>query len=431
MVLLSGWGRYPRIDCARRRMRDRQDARAVVTTTPSLIARGNGRAYGDAALNGACVLETRPSDRILAFDAATGLILCEAGLLLADLLDFAVPRGFFPPVVPGTRFVTIGGMVAADIHGKNHHGAGSFGRHIEAIELMLADGSIVRSSPTEENELFLATCGGMGLTGVILTVAFRLMPIGSAMIRQRTIRTGRLDELLTLFDSEQATYSVAWLDCLASGEKRGRALLYLGEHAETGGLGVPRRRSIGVPVDLPSFVLNGRTARAFNETYHRMGRPGSSLLPYDRYFFPLDRILDWNRLYGQAGFLQYQCVVPRTDDGGALEALIDRIAQSGEGAFLAVLKLFGPADAGFLSFPMEGYTLALDFPVRGSVLTLLDTLDAIVATAGGRVYLAKDARMSSDMVRQTYPQLDRFRAVRAAVDPGRRFASAQSIRLGL
>jgi decaprenylphospho-beta-D-ribofuranose 2-oxidase len=436
MVMLSGWGRYPRLDCVQRTMRDRHDAAAALGSEASLIARGNGRAYGDAALNADCVLETLRSDRILAFDSATGAIRCEAGLLLADLLGFAVPLGFFPPVTPGTKFVTIGGMVACDVHGKNHHGAGGFGRHVEALEILLADGRTLTCSRTAEAELFHASCGGMGLTGVILSVAFRLIRIETGMIRQRTIRAAGLDATMALLESETATYSVAWIDCLAAGAARGRALVYLGEHAgrdETpaAALDPPGRPRLGVPIDLPGFVLNGWTARAFDALYYGLGRDGTALIPYDRYFYPLDKLASWNRLYGRAGFLQYQCVVPRDAGAAVLGALLDRIRASGEGAFLAVLKLFGPADPGYLSFPMEGHTLALDFPVKPAILDLFTALDRIVAGAGGRLYLAKDARSGPEMLRQGYPLLDRFRAVRAAVDPQGKFASAQSIRLGL
>jgi decaprenylphospho-beta-D-ribofuranose 2-oxidase len=437
MVLMSGWGRFPRLDCVRRTMRDWREAAGIVASEASLIARGNGRAYGDAALNRDCVLETLAFDRILAFDAETGAIRCEAGLLLADLLAFAVPRGFFPPVTPGTKFVTIGGMVAADVHGKNHHGAGSFGRHVEALQILLADGRIVTCSRAAETELFLASCGGMGLTGMILSVAFRLIRIETGLIRQRTIRAPALEAATEALEAESAaSYSVAWIDCLAGGAARGRSLIYLGEHvgrADVSALGLdpPPPPSLALPLDMPSFVLNGWSARAFDAVYYRRGRPGTALVSYDRYFYPLDKLAAWNRLYGRPGFLQYQCVIPRAAGRAVLGTLLDRIRASGEGAFLAVLKLFGPADPGYLSFPMEGYTLALDFPARPAILTLLTTLDRIVADAGGRLYLAKDARSAPDMLSRGYPQLDRFRAVRAAVDPGGKFSSALSARLGL
>ncbi|HVJ53361.1 MAG TPA: FAD-binding oxidoreductase [Aliidongia sp.] len=408
---------------------------AILDRYPSLIPRGNGRAYGDAALNTDCVLETLRSDRILAFDTRTGTIQCEAGLLLADLLAFSIPRGFFPPVTPGTKFVTIGGMVAADVHGKNHGAAGSFSRHVESLEMMLADGRAVSCSPQQEAELFWATCGGMGLTGLILTASFRLIRVETGMIRQRAIKTGKLDETMALMESEStATYSVAWVDAL-SDTAHGRAVVYLGEHAKRdevrdAGLTPPPPVRLSVPCDLPSFLLNHRTARLFATAYYNRASDGSTLIPYDRYFYPLDALGAWNRCYGAAGFLQYQCVVPRAAGRMAIGALLDRIKAAGEAAFLAVLKLFGAADPGYLSFPMEGYTLALDFPAKPGIPALLAALDEIVAGAGGRLYLAKDARSGPEML-HGYPMLSRFRAVREAVDPHHRFASAQSIRLGL
>ena len=432
---LAGWGRYPRVECPQVRMREPTDSAIAVAAQRSLIARGNGRSYGDAALSDGCVLSTLRADHILAFTPETGLIVCETGLLLADLLAFAVPRGFFPPVTPGTKFVTIGGMIAADVHGKNHHASGSFGNHVEWIELLLADGQVVTCSQTEQAELFAATCGGMGLTGVILSAAIRLMPIGTAHIRQETLRATALPETMALCEaSVDATYAVAWIDCLARGASLGRSLIYRGEHAQRvempgGMLDVPRRTVKRVPVDLPGCMLNRWSVRAFNELYYRRARPGTALIDYDRFFYPLDSILDWNRIYGRRGFVQYQCVIPKAASASALEALLKRISSAGTGSFLAVLKLLGPEGFGLMSFPLEGYTLALDFPVSRASLALLDELDAIVADHAGRIYLAKDACTSSALIRKGYPRLPQFLAVRQRVDPSGKFASLQSRRL--
>jgi FAD/FMN-containing dehydrogenase len=382
-------------------MRDAGDAAAALPRHASLIARGNGRSYGDAALNSAAVLDTRLCDRILSFDPENGLISCEAGLLLADLLAFAVPRGFFPPVTPGTKFVTIGGMVAADVHGKNHHGAGSFARHIECFDLLCADGKTRRCSPVENADLFHATCGGMGLTGVILTVTFRMISIETADIRQETLRAANLAEAMAIFEESAGwTYTVAWIDCLARGAALGRALVYRGEHVTAAErpasrLAAPSRRGKRVPFDFPGWALNRWTVSAFNALYYRRGKPGTQFVDYDSYFYPLDSILD--------------CC----------------------GSFLAFLKLFGPAGDGFLSFPMEGYTLALDFPANTKSFNLILTLDAIVAAYGGRLYLAKDARSTPEMLREGYKTLDRFRFVRRKADPKGKFASLLSQRLDL
>jgi decaprenylphospho-beta-D-ribofuranose 2-oxidase len=432
-MLLSGWGRFPRVECRLRGMREPEDARAAVAAEASLIARGNGRSYGDAALNPACTLSTLPSGRILAFDPQSGRITCEAGLLLADLLAFAVPRGFFPPVTPGTKFVTIGGMIAADVHGKNHHAAGTFGAHVESLSLLTADGEILRCACDENAELFAACRGGMGLLGIILDATFRLIAIETPMIRQETRRAADLTEAMALLEDTAAwTYSVAWIDCLAP---TGRSLVYLGEHAPRAqvaeALAVPSRKSRGVPVDLPRLALGRYSVRVFNELYYRRGQPGTALIDYDRYFYPLDALLDWNRIYGRQGFVQYQCVIPLAACPEGMAVLLRRIAAAGCGSFLAVLKLFGAEGDGLLSFPTEGYTLALDFPASIPVFNLLIELDAIVTDFGGRLYLAKDARSGAAMMRTGYPRLAHFRRIRAAVDPAGKFASVQSQRLDL
>lgn len=435
-VRVSGWGRFPRVEAAWREIRYRDDARRAVERQPSLIAHGNGRSYGDAALNPSCILSTRHSDRILAFDPETGRITVESGLLLADLIAFALPRGFFPPVVPGTKFVTVGGMIASDVHGKSHHHAGSFSRHVDEFLLMDAEGAVHRCVPGGNDQLFEASCGGMGLTGLILEATLRLAPIASASIRQETLRAENLDEAIALCEESAAwTYSVAWIDCLSGGSHLGRALIHRGEHASAEEPGaaplMPVVRSlIRVPLDLPSVALNAWSVRAFNALHYHCAKPGTSLVDYDTFFFPLDGIFDWNRCYGRAGFTQYQCVLPRGASAAGIGAILRRVSAAGEGSFLAVLKQFGPEGSGFLSFPMEGYTLALDFPVRAATLALLRELDAIVADHGGRLYLAKDARADARMMRG-YRRLDQFRSVRASIDPRRKFSSLQSQRLEL
>ena len=436
---LSGWGNYPKIDVNFTRARGAAAAVAAIDANNSLIARGTGRAYGDAALNPQATLSMLPSDRVLSFDSESGRLECEAGILLAEIIALFVPRGWFVPVTPGTKFVTLGGMIAADIHGKNHHGAGSFGDHVESLQLALADGRVVRCSPSENPELFAATRGGMGLTGVIVSAVFRMIPIETAFIRQETHRARNLAEAMARFEQSQGwTYSVAWIDCLARGERLGRSLVYLGEHAKrdelppslTVGLEPVVRSKKRVPFDFPSFALNRWTVRAFNELYYRRGRPGESFVDYDTYFYPLDAILEWNRIYGRAGFVQYQCVLPKAASAVGMTLLLERIARSGMGSFLGVLKLFGHQD-GLLSFPMEGYTLALDFPADAATFSLLIELDAIVADHGGRLYLAKDARGGTDLLRRGYPRLAEFEAIRTKFDPDGKFSSLQSQRLGL
>ena len=435
-MMLSGWGRYPALECKTVTLRDVRDIGFSIGHSRSLIARGNGRAYGDAALNPEVTLITTKCDRFLNFDTQTGIVECESGLLLSDLLDFGIPHGWFPAVVPGTKFVTIGGLVAADVHGKNHHRDGSFGRCVESLQLALADGTIVTCSPRDNSELFAATIGGMGLTGVILSARIRLRPVTSAMINETTFRAASLDELLALFNEhDSASYSVAWVDCLARGSQFGRGILMLGEHANSG-LETDRhpkklsRSRISVPIDLPGSTLNAWTITAFNELYYRLNKPGKRRRPYDGFFFPLDAIGDWNRIYGKRGFVQYQCVIGGADAERGLRELLHVVADAGGGTFLAVLKKLGPGNP-FLSFPMPGYTVTLDFPVRRQTINLLTQLDAIVSEYHGRIYLAKDARAPRELLDRGYPEIDRFRELRRKIDPDRKFRSLLSERLGL
>ena len=437
-VRLSGWGRYPRAECELVAAWTADDVVREIAGRSRLIARGAGRAYGDAALNPDATLDMGRLNRLLSFDGETGLLACQAGERLGDILGVFGPRGWFPPVTPGTRHVTVGGMIAADVHGKNHHGEGSFGAHLEWIDLAGADGGIVRCSPAERTDLFEATIGGMGLTGVILAAAFRLKPIETGLIRQKLARADNLDHALHVFESEARwTYSVAWIDCMAKGARLGRSLVYLGEHAsraEAPGGGRPyRARSprLAAPFDLPGFTLNGLSIRAFNALYAALPRPAEGFVEADPYFYPLDAVADWNRIYGGRGFVQHQCVLPLHVGRDGLVEILGRVSAHGSGAFLAVLKRFGPAGRGLMSFPMEGYTLAMDFPADADHFRLLDALDAAVVAHGGRLYLAKDARQSAATLAAGYPRLTEFAAARERSGANGRFDSLLSRRLGL
>lgn len=436
---LSGWGRYPTVDCRVLEARGEAQALAAIEASPELIARGAGRSYGDAALNSSATLCMRASDRFIAFDSDAGVLTCEAGVLLADITALLAPRGWFTSVSPGTKFVTVGGMIAADVHGKNHHRDGSFGAYVDWVDLALADGAVVRCSRDQHAELFAATLGGMGLTGVILRVSFRLRQIETKIMRQRTVRARNLDEALSLFEVNRSwTYSVGWIDCLAKGDHLGRSLIFLAEHArrnETSPkqrLGADRERfPLSLPFDAPEFALNRASVGLFNESYYRLPRPRESLVGLESYFYPLDAISGWNRLYGKRGFVQYQCVLPKAAASSGLQGILRRVADLGTGSFLAVLKLLGPEGLGMLSFPMEGYTLALDFAVNQRNLALLAELDAIVADHGGRIYLAKDARAPAGRIEAGYPRIERFRRARALAGGVGRFESAMSRRLSL
>jgi decaprenylphospho-beta-D-ribofuranose 2-oxidase len=435
-MILSGWGNYPAIDCRTRSLRNNDDFSKIFAKADSLIARGNGRAYGDAALNPNITLLMRDCDRFLLFDKSAGLVECEAGLLLSDLLALVVPHGWFPPVVPGTKFVTIGGMIAADVHGKNHHRDGSFGRYVESLRLALADGTIINCSHSENSEIFSATVGGMGLTGVILSAEIRLRPISSDLIKETVVRVPSLDALLQMFEEHRtATYSVAWVDCLARGSHSGRAILMLGEHADSSGpqgrrMQAGPRSKLSVPFDLPLSLLNTWCIKIFNEFYYRLQRSRQRLAHYDGYFFPLDKVQNWNRIYGRQGFVQYQCVIGGSDAKAGLHRIVKLVHEIGQGSFLAVLKQLGPGNR-FLSFPMEGYTITLDFPVRSKIFKDLEKLDAIVAEHRGRIYLAKDARAPRELIEKGYPEIDAFRELRRNIDPHRKIRSVLSERLSL
>jgi decaprenylphospho-beta-D-ribofuranose 2-oxidase len=438
--MISGWGNWPRIDAPVLDFRGVEELALILKEQPSLIARGNGRSYGDAALNPHATVSTLRHDRLLDFDQNSGLLICESGVLLRDILDVFLPRGWFPSVTPGTSMVTVGGMIAADVHGKNHHRVGSFCDHVESLEVMGHDGGVVRCSRKEHPELFAATCGGMGLTGVIVNATFRLVRVETAWIRQETLRAANLEEVMTQFEDPGAwSYSVAWIDALASGAAQGRSMLFRGEHARrdelpqahrAAPLSAPPRRRHRLPFSLPSATVNRWTAHTFNELYYQWRRPAAQLVGYETFFYPLDAVVNWNTIYGRAGFTQYQCVFPKAASREGVSLLLSRTACSGAGACLATLKLFGPQH-GLMSFPMEGYTLAVDLPVSPRTLSLLVELDAIVADHGGRLYLAKDARSAPWLLRKGYPGLERFRGIRTKYGADQSFSSLLSQRVML
>jgi FAD/FMN-containing dehydrogenase len=381
-------------------------------------------------------------NRMRRFDPATGQVTVEAGLLLSDLIATLLPRGFFPYVVPGTSLATIGGAIAADVHGKNHHRDGGFGQYVESLLLALPTAETIRVSREEHPDLFHATIGGMGLTGTILEATIRLRPVETGWIRRRTIVAENLEAAIAaLDDCQHVTYSVAWIDCLARGAGLGRSLIFVGEHAGSADLEPTqaanrfpvRKACLSMPIEAPSFVLNRWTVAAFNELYFRAGARNAAspvLVPADPYFFPLDAVANWNRMYGRRGFIQHQCVIPAATAHATLADMLGRIAKRGGSSFLAVLKKLGPG-SGPLSFPMPGYSLALDFPIKDDVFSFLDELDARVVAAGGRLYLAKDARQSQRTFEAGYPDLPRFRQLRRMVDPRGTINSRLAERLGI
>lgn len=432
-MLTHGWGRYPLHDVQLIQPHTTQEAAELLGQEKAVLGRGMGRSYGDSALADT-LISTRHLNRLHSFNMQSGLLTCAAGISLGELLDVFVPRGWFLPITPGTKFVSVGGAIASDVHGKNHHLHGCFSECVESLELMLADGSLINCSRSDQPKLFHATCGGMGLTGLIVAVTLRLLRIESAYIQQTTFKATNLDEALQLFETHStSTYSVAWIDCLAKGQALGRSLLMVGEHARDGQLLLPAKRALSVPLDMPAALLNRYSVQAFNELYYQRIRKSESKqrVSFESFFYPLDGIQQWNRLYGKQGFVQYQFVIPKAAGLQGMRAILERISASHRGSFLAVLKTFGAANNNLLSFPMEGYTLALDFKLEPSLLELLDELDSMVLAYGGRLYLAKDARMSEATFKQCQPNWQQFQEVRAHYGALGKFASLQSRRLGL
>jgi decaprenylphospho-beta-D-ribofuranose 2-oxidase len=438
---IANWGQYPALEANELSFRDTQEAAALLAGQEHLIARGNGRCYGDASLADT-VISTLRYNKILAFDKKGGVFDCQAGILLEEVLEVIVPHGWFLPVTPGTKFITVGGAVASDVHGKNHHSDGAFCQHVEELELLSGTGEVLVCGPALRPDLFETTCGGMGLTGIITRVRFRLKPIQTAYIRQTQQKAANLREIFDLIEqNREATYSVAWIDCLQRGRQLGRSILMLGEHAHPEELPaklrqrplqLPPKKKLSVPFNLPEFTLNAYSIRAFNFAfYHKLRqRVKTDIIDYDTYFYPLDFVHHWNRMYGRRGFVQYQFVLPLEKSYEGLELILERISQKKMGSFLAVLKLFGP-QAGLLSFPMEGYTLALDFPVRPDLFPFLDELDELVHQLGGRIYLSKDARMQPDKFFKGYARAQEFLDNLHRFDPQLKFVSLQRKRLHL
>ncbi len=437
---VANWGNYPVMETEEKSFSFAEQLKETLKNTDQLIARGNGRCYGDASLSSS-VISTLKYDKILSFDARNGIFECQSGLTLDKILEVIVPQGWFLPVTPGTKLITVGGAVASDVHGKNHHVDGSFSAHVLEMDVLLGDGSSITCSASQHPDLFWATCGGMGLTGVITRVKFDLKKIETSYIRQKQVKAANLDEVLNLFEEyKDYTYSVAWIDCLKKGKDFGRSILILGEHAtvedlnerrKKDPLALPKKKKITFPFNLPSFVLNTFTVKAFNFLYYgkNFKKEINNVVSYEPFFYPLDAILHWNRGYGKKGFVQYQFVLPMESKQGLIE-ILQRISNQGLGSFLAVLKIFGDQDD-LISFPKKGYTLALDFPVRGNLFTFLDELDEIVLKYNGRIYLSKDARMKPDIFWRSYSNAGKFLEIVKKYNPGFKINSTQAKRLNI
>lgn len=419
--VVSSWGNAIHGEHAVYSLYTRFDPFPTIELASSVLAFGNGRSYGDSCLNiGGALLQMRALDRFIHFDSGSGILACEAGVLLKDILCLIVPAGWFLQVVPGTQYVTVGGAIANDVHGKNHHRAGTFGCHVRRFELLRSTGKRVMCSRNENSEWFEASIGGLGLTGIITWVELQLRPIAGPWLDVESLRFSNVNEFFQLSaESDQSfEYTVSWIDCLARGNQLGRGILYRANHSGAGPA-VPGRRDArwSVPLTPPKSLVNAISLRVFNTVHYRLALACRRRLEhFQTFFFPLDGIRNWNLLYGRRGFYQYQCVIPIGSARDSTVDLLKVIARSRLGSFLAVLKHFGPVDSpGMLSFPMEGVTLALDFPNSGArTAKLFAELDKIVSEVGGRLYPAKDARMPKDLFQNGYPLWKQFAAF---IDP--------------
>jgi decaprenylphospho-beta-D-ribofuranose 2-oxidase len=442
---LSGWGRYPVESCHVFRPEKRREVADTLASglESSYIPRGLGRSYGDAALNqNAGVIWPILLNRFLSFDSASGVLECESGVSLAEIIQYFLPRGWFLPVTPGTKFVTVGGAIAADIHGKNHHKDGSFSNFVLDFRLLTSTGEVLLCSPTSHPEIFWATVGGMGLTGIILSARLRLRQVDSAYVFVDFHKASNLEDVLATMEAsdERYDYSVAWIDGLATGKTMGRSVLMRGNHAPAAELPARIRHVLAAPttpkwnlfVDFPSAALNRLTVKAFNTAYYAIHHTAArQLVSFEKFFYPLDAINQWNRMYGKRGFVQYQIALPQANGAAGLRIILDRLARSGRASFLAVLKRFGDAGPGLLSFPLRGYTLALDIPAAHGLVSFLHELDRMTLDHGGRIYLAKDAVLRAEDFAAMYPKLESFRALQRKLDPKRLLSSSMARRLGI
>ncbi|UJF29183.1 FAD-binding oxidoreductase [Kaistella sp. 97-N-M2] len=406
---VTNWGNFPVVE---KEMKSEDTLRKIqdfVKGNNEIIARGNGRCYGDASLS-EHIFSTKRLNKLMSFDRLNGIIECESGVLLSEILEVTVPQGYFLYVTPGTKFISVGGAIASDVHGKNHHAEGCFSEYVLSFSLLNENGDVLSCSRTENADKYWATIGGMGLTGIILSARFKLKNIETAYIRQESIKAENLDEIFNLFDeSEDWTYNVAWIDCLQKGTHIGRSIMLRGEHAfkhqlpknlQENPLRLKKKYNPTVPFYFPNFVLNNTTVKLFNYFYFKKQtkKEVKSYVDYETFFYPLDVVKDWNKIYGKSGFIQYQFVIPKTSGKEGMRKILETIAKSGNGSFLAVLKLFGRnSPLAYNSFPFEGYTLALDFKVNSKLKNLVKDLDKIVEEYGGRIYLAKDSMSKSSL----------------------------------
>lgn len=422
---VTNWGKYPVVKTNFHVTSDLEEIVKVIKKSTSIIARGNGRSYGDNSLNSNNILSTLRLNKFLSFDRDKGIFECESGVILSDILDVIVPEGYFLPVTPGTKLITVGGAIGSDVHGKNNHSEGCFGDYLIDFNIITQDGEIKKCSREENSDLFWNTIGGMGLTGIIISAKFTLKKIQTAYINQKVLKAENLEEIFKFFEEcENWTYSVAWIDCLQKGNRMGRSILMVGEHANLSELptqwkGNPlqtkKKFKLNVPFDFPSFVLNTWSVKIFNFLYYLKQRKKivSNVVDYDTFFYPLDAINNWNRIYGKNGFIQYQFIIPKKVGKEGMTEILKTIAKSGQGSFLAVLKLYKKGNLkAHNSFPIDGYSLALDFKINKKLPFLVKELDEIVEHYGGRIYLAKDSMSKKTLIDYVkVPETGKFNSI--------------------
>lgn len=432
-MIINGWGRYPKIDANLFYPENKSQCFDYIKKN-SFIPRGSGRSYGDSA-NADNVLQSLKINKLLKFDKINGVITCEAGITFRDLIAIIIPEGWFFPVTPGTSFLTIGGAIAADVHGKNHHKEGSFSDYILNIDMILGSGDFVSVSRENLPDLFYATCGGMGLTGFIFSATIKLKRITSSKIIQINRASKSLEEVCESFEKfSSSNYSVAWLDTIATGKDFGRSILFLGNHADDKDFITEKFKPLALPMKLGSLIINKYTFSIFNKIYYKKNYKSNEykyLVDINNFFYPLDKIKNWNLVYGKRGFIQYQFVIPKKNSVFNLKKILKTINDHNEFSTLAVLKLLGKNNNNYLSFPMEGLALALDFKLSNSILKLIKFLDEMIVDMNGKIYLAKDALMTEDIFKKTYSKWREFENIRFKYSAIGKFSSTQSRRLGL
>ena len=429
---IKSWGNYPSAKSNEFFARYINDVRNSISTNDELIARGQARSYGDSA-HANTTLNTTHLNQYINFDPVSGLLTCFAGTTLENILNTFVPKGWTLAITPGTKFVTVAGAIASDIHGKNHHIQGCFSQCVQQITLMLANGELIECSQNKNAELFFATCSGMGLTGVIISASIKLQKTKTSYFSQDTFKAKNIEQALSLFEQKKdSDYHVAWIDCLATGDQLGRSIVMSAKQADKEELKLHKPAKLNVPIFMPNLTMNRFSIGAFNSLYFNKAKDTQNeIVHYDSFYYPLDGIKNWNRLYGNNGFVQYQFVVPKQNGLEALSLILEKISKSKQGSCLTVLKELGPENENYLSFPIKGYTLALDFKVTPTIWLLLDELDELVLKYAGKIYLCKDARMSEQTFKQCYPNWTKLQKVREQFGSLHKFNSNQSNRLGL